>query len=225
MEKGAAKPRGRPAVRAAVDVHAEDVVRSECPRLAVVSPQWAKRRAFEVVTIDRMEGDGAGIKSSGDDALLPTTPTCPRCHGTLFSSPPLSSSTPSRPSSPVDSSTSSSRCTAAASPLSSARRFICPCCTATKTPLFRPTEPSLPPAAEIEIRGRYAYGLLAGEKGTHRLVRTNPMKNTGTRETSFAGVEVMPLLEEEDMVAVEVPEADLEITTMRATGAGGQVRG
>lgn len=77
-------------------------------------------------------------------------------------------------------------------------------------------------AAEFEVRGRFAYGLLKGEKGTHRLVRTNPLKNTGTRETSFAGVEVMPLLDDNAAGAIEVPEGDLEITTMRAGGAGGQ---
>jgi len=101
--------------------------------------QWAKRRGFQVQTLVRSEGEGAGIKSS-----------------------------------------------------------------------------------EFEVRGRFAYGLLKGEKGTHRLVRTNPLKNTGTRETSFAGVEVMPLLDDNAAGAIEVPEGDLEITTMRAGGAGGQ---
>jgi len=77
-------------------------------------------------------------------------------------------------------------------------------------------------SSEFEVTGRFAFGLLGGEKGTHRLVRVNPMKNSGTRETSFAGVEVMPVLEEEDLGDVEVPESDLEVTTMRASGAGGQ---
>ena len=80
-------------------------------------------------------------------------------------------------------------------------------------------------SSELEIKGPFAYGLLRGEKGTHRLVRTNPLKNTGTRETSFVGVEVMPILPDEegdDSLGGVIAEADLEITTMRAGGAGGQ---
>ncbi|XP_054823897.1 peptide chain release factor PrfB1, chloroplastic [Prosopis cineraria] len=76
-------------------------------------------------------------------------------------------------------------------------------------------------SATIEVEGRYAYGYISGEKGTHRIVRQSPFNAKGLRQTSFSGVEVMPLLPEESL-DVEIPEEDLEISFSRAGGKGGQ---
>ena len=77
-------------------------------------------------------------------------------------------------------------------------------------------------SATLEIEGRYGYGYLKGEKGTHRLVRISPYNANGKRQTSFAGVEVMPMLDQTTIQDIDIPEKDLEITTSRAGGKGGQ---
>ena len=72
----------------------------------------------------------------------------------------------------------------------------------------------------FEVEGKYAFGYLQNEKGTHRLVRISPFNANGKRQTSFAGVEVMPKLDEN--ITLDIPDKDLEVTTSRSGGAGGQ---
>ena len=74
-------------------------------------------------------------------------------------------------------------------------------------------------SAEFTLSGRYAYGLMTGERGTHRLVRISPFDNQGRRQTSFAGVQVWPVMDAPD---IEINEADIEMQVFRASGAGGQ---
>lgn len=77
-------------------------------------------------------------------------------------------------------------------------------------------------SVSIEIDGKHAFGFMRGEIGTHRLVRISPFNAQSKRQTSFAGVEVMPMLEEDDLTNIEIPESELKVTTMRAGGKGGQ---
>ncbi len=74
-------------------------------------------------------------------------------------------------------------------------------------------------SADFTVRGRFAYGNLTSERGTHRLVRISPFDNHGRRQTSFATVQVWPVLEEVD---VEINDADIDMEVYRASGAGGQ---
>src|SRR3954451_1768328 len=74
-------------------------------------------------------------------------------------------------------------------------------------------------AAEFTLTGRYAYGLMTSERGTHRLVRISPFDNQGRRQTSFAAVQVWPVM---DAPNVEVADADIRMEVFRASGAGGQ---
>ncbi|NLY68951.1 MAG: peptide chain release factor 2 [Clostridiales bacterium] len=76
-------------------------------------------------------------------------------------------------------------------------------------------------SATITISGPNAYGFLKSENGVHRLVRVSPFDSSGRRHTSFASVEVIPEFTDDDET-VEINENDLEITTHRSSGAGGQ---
>jgi peptide chain release factor 2 len=76
-------------------------------------------------------------------------------------------------------------------------------------------------SAAFIVHGRFAYGLLSAEHGVHRLVRISPFDANKRRHTSFAAVDVVPLLEDED-VDFEIPEKDLKIDVYRSSGPGGQ---
>ena len=75
-------------------------------------------------------------------------------------------------------------------------------------------------SATIQIHAPYAYGTLSVEQGTHRLVRISPFDNQGRRQTSFVGVEVLPVVEQSDHV--EIPDDDIRVDVYRSSGKGGQ---
>ena len=75
-------------------------------------------------------------------------------------------------------------------------------------------------SATVEIKGRNAFGWLKSEDGVHRLVRISPFNSNARRHTSFASVNVYPVID--DRIIVDIKEADVRTDTMRASGAGGQ---
>lgn len=76
-------------------------------------------------------------------------------------------------------------------------------------------------SASIKVEGKFAYGYLKAEKGVHRLVRISPFNANGKRQTSFASVEIMPVIEDFEK-KITIPPEDIEVETMRSGGAGGQ---
>ncbi|MDD9350262.1 peptide chain release factor 2, partial [Mumia sp.] len=70
------------------------------------------------------------------------------------------------------------------------------------------------------VKAPYAYGTLSVESGTHRLVRISPFDNQGRRQTSFAAVEVVPVLEQTDQI--DIPEDEIRVDVYRSSGPGGQ---
>ncbi|MCL2780785.1 MAG: peptide chain release factor 2 [Actinomycetia bacterium] len=75
-------------------------------------------------------------------------------------------------------------------------------------------------SATFQVKAPYAYGTLSVEQGTHRLVRISPFDNQGRRQTSFAGVEVMPVVEQSDHI--DIPEDEIRVDVYRSSGPGGQ---
>ncbi len=75
-------------------------------------------------------------------------------------------------------------------------------------------------SATFQVKAPYAYGTLSVEQGTHRLVRISPFDNQGRRQTSFAGVEVLPVTEQTDHI--DIPESELRVDVFRSSGPGGQ---
>ena len=74
-------------------------------------------------------------------------------------------------------------------------------------------------SATFEVKVPYAFGNLSVEAGTHRLVRISPFDNQGRRQTSFAAVEVVPLIEQTDHI--EIPDDELRVDVYRSSGPGG----
>jgi peptide chain release factor 2 len=75
-------------------------------------------------------------------------------------------------------------------------------------------------SATFEVKVPYAFGTLAIEAGTHRLVRISPFDNQGRRQTSFAAVEVIPLIAQTD--SIEIPDNEIKVDVFRSSGPGGQ---
>jgi peptide chain release factor 2 len=75
-------------------------------------------------------------------------------------------------------------------------------------------------SASLKIDGNYAYGYLKAERGVHRLVRISPFDSAGKRHTSFASLDVTPEIDEN--IVIDIPESDVEISTARSGGKGGQ---
>lgn len=75
-------------------------------------------------------------------------------------------------------------------------------------------------SATFAVKAPYAYGILSVEQGTHRLVRISPFDNQARRQTSFAGVEVLPVVEATDHI--DIPEQDIRVDVFRSSGPGGQ---
>ncbi|SED89362.1 bacterial peptide chain release factor 2 (bRF-2) [Arthrobacter alpinus] len=75
-------------------------------------------------------------------------------------------------------------------------------------------------SATFEVKAPYAFGTLSVEAGTHRLVRISPFDNQGRRQTSFAAVEVIPLIESTD--SIEIPDNEIRVDVFRSSGPGGQ---
>jgi peptide chain release factor 2 len=75
-------------------------------------------------------------------------------------------------------------------------------------------------SATFAVKAPYAYGTLSVEQGTHRLVRISPFDNQGRRQTSFAAVEVVPVIEQTD--EIDIPDEDIKVDVFRSSGPGGQ---